>query len=54
MQRRCDAPDKLGALAVLLFKSFPNVKQVRVQMVTPTSQMTRRLTLEAAVLAINP
>jgi len=54
MQFHCEAPDKLDALTVLLFKSFPGVSELRVQMITSTSQMSQRLTPEAAVLVINP
>lgn len=54
MQFHCDTPGKLDALTVLLFKSYPGVTELRVQMVTSSSQFSYRLTPQEAVLAINP
>ncbi len=46
----CDNPEKLNSLRVDVFRAFPNLHELEVQMVTPRGQSAAELTPEADTL----
>ena len=46
----CRHPEKLNSVTVNLFKVFPGLRQMEVQMVTPKGQKAAKLTPESNVI----